>query len=456
MKSVYAERKECALAERLFSKPYKLSSGYTIMALLKQIDLALGKSSGHIVSSQKPNGSWADHHTHGEPPQMKKPITSLANEVVALSHVMRPEFAPCFAKALNSALNFETFPEDPLELWAFKMEALQFANTNYANKEKERIANFIKKQQKKDGSWPTFPKNFYLTNHRVVTSISTYPQFYNAFNKVRKWFLKNKAKDNFGWGFTSDSEKSEASHTANTILSLLFVGEDPQQKDMQMAKKFLESRQFPDGGWASSRLTVHDKPTIYSTGATTLALLLLSDDLNSKSVLKGIKFLLDNQLENGGWPLVKGEKESELYSGKYAIETLAFYKFLVERLNSYDMLMLAKKLSPQEINRLLWFEFKKAAIERVKDAFLQSVLNSEFLGATSDAISRRKDILKILSASGQKDIAGIIDSLKENEAYAELNKRSHMTLVKNDMDHLRSVSLVFESEGKYFVVADLL
>ncbi|MEM4247670.1 MAG: hypothetical protein QXH80_00180, partial [Candidatus Nanoarchaeia archaeon] len=76
---------------------------------------------------------------------------------------------------------------------------------------------------------------------------------------------------------------------------------------------------------------------------------------------------------------------------------------------------------------------------------------SRILGITDKAVERRKEILKILSEQGEKDCAEIIDALKEMPRYQSLNKRSHLTQIKADIDFLRSLNAIYVTENdKYF------
>ena len=82
----------------------------------------------------------------------------------------------------------------------------------------------------------------------------------------------------------------------------------------------------------------------------------------------------------------------------------------------------------------------------------KALLNSRLLGSTKSAIDRRKEILRILDENGPKDIAQIIDFLREKPAYKNLNKKSHMTQIKNDVEYLRALNLIAEFEREYYLV----
>lgn len=422
----------------------------------KNISNALEKARQFLVNNQKPNGAWfvAGPLAHKEPPHYQKEIVLTPEAISALVLINNKDSLNAVGRALNFCLQQQLSDRDHVDLWAWKAVGLSHSNTKLCQKMFDQIVEFLEKQQTKTGHWPCFPSTYNLTNYSVLYAIRKHAKE-ATLQKARGWLLKNKAKDQLGWGFNHESDESEVSYTGNVVFALMLVGEDPLAEELQEARKFLEDRQLADGGWPSSKTTIRDRSTSYGTAFATLSLVLLSEDPFNKAVEKGTKFLLEAQNEDGGWPLVKDGK-SEFYTTYYVVYALAFYKYLRENFANPKFAYLARKLKSQHLTQFLLQNFEDEKFNWIVAASIKSAITDRMLGATFDAVMRRKDILKTLSDIGQLDIAGIIDALKENPKYQHLNKRSHMTLIKNDLDHLKSLNLVFEQDNKYFVVADVL
>jgi prenyltransferase beta subunit len=417
-----------------------------------KVAAALEKGREFLLGKQNSDGSWSEGREHGEPPQYRKAIVTSCNALEGIGLVLESNCIAPHSKGVNYVLNGQLTAEDAIDLWAMKLLGLRFVKTDLVVKEKEKILKFLLSKQNPKGFWPSFPSTYNLTNYVVVRSIHNNISAAKNLQRIRSWLKKTKAKDGEGWGFNDQSEESEPSYTCNVVQALILAGENPLSKELQDARKFLERKQFPDGGWPSSKTTVADKPTIYGTAIAALSMLFLSDDINSKPIKNGIRFLLETQRPDGGWPMLKTNDESHIYITTYAMQALSFYQYLAEKINSPLVQALKQKLSNQEIVRILWDEYEMQLGENVQNAIFRSILRSNILGSTAEAVRRREEILKILSAQGELGVAGIIDELKKDKRYANLNKRAHMTLVKNDADYLRSINLVFEQNNKYFTV----
>ena len=91
---------------------------------------------------------------------------------------------------------------------------------------------------------------------------------------------------------------------------------------VQAAAEWIRMVQNPDGGWGETAGT-YDNPDLRGTGPSTpsqtawaLLGLLAADDTRSDSVAKGIRWLIDRQLADGGWEeLAEGRNGESYYTG---------------------------------------------------------------------------------------------------------------------------------------------
>ncbi|HKZ49893.1 MAG TPA: prenyltransferase/squalene oxidase repeat-containing protein [Candidatus Nanoarchaeia archaeon] len=423
---------------------------------IKTTSVALEKARIFLEKSQSPNGSWSVTGTfsHKEPPYYLKEIVLTPEAISALVLINSNKSLNAVSKALNFCLKHVLTDRDHLDMWAWRAVALSLSNAKICKEELAQAVAFLEKQQAAEGYWPSFPSTYNLTNFSVLYSIRKTAKE-PALKKARAWLMKNKARDRNGWGFNHESQESEVSYTGNVIKALILAGEDALSNELQEARVFLESKQLADGGWPSSKTTIADKSTTYGTAFATISLMLLSENPFNKNIEKGIKFLLEAQSEDGGWPLVKGEK-GEFYTTYYTTYALALYRYLKENLDNPKFAYLKEKLKPQQLSQFLLQNFEDQKYNWLSTATEKSAITERMLGSTFDAVMRRKDILKVLSHKGELTIAGIIDLLKEDAKYEHLNKRSHITLVKNDLDYLKALNLVTELDSRYFASIDLL
>ena len=112
---------------------------------------------------------------------------------------------------------------------------------------------------------------------------------------------------------------------------------------------------------------------------------------------------------------------------------------------------------PQLLSIMIVEDFEQKTKNKYLDSIYTNLINAKLLGTTAPAIKRRKEILKILAAEGEKDTAELIDSLKIIKGYEKLNKRYHLAQIKNDMVHLEALKLVNVNERRrYFVVRNVV
>ena len=112
---------------------------------------------------------------------------------------------------------------------------------------------------------------------------------------------------------------------------------------------------------------------------------------------------------------------------------------------------------PQLLTIMIVEDFEQKTKNKYLDSIYTNLINAKLLGTTAPAIKRRKEILKILAAEGEKDTAELIDSLKIIKGYEKLNKRYHLAQIKNDMVHLEALKLVNVNERRrYFVVRNVV
>ena len=424
---------------------------------MEKIDIALKKACESVTKRRTKDGHWiADKIRHYEPLELQKPLVRTGEAIFTYVFTKSQENLPIVSRALQYCLDYNLENSDPLSLWAWKLMMASLSNTERAKKIQKYSINLLVKQQNRAGYWPYFPgKTYNLHNFMILWALKDY-DCKPTLDGAVKWLKKNKAKDGFGWSFDDAQTNSQVSFTANVSLALISLGEDPISETLQTARKFLESKQFPNGGWHSSVRTVSDQPTTYGTALATLTLMLLSEDPLNDKVKKGIKYLLNKQLKDGGWGLIDSDKASKSYTTYYSALTLAFYKFLKENLDLPKYAVLKGKIAPQHLAQLLWKAFEEDRMYWLKLAMAQSMLNSKLLGSTTDAVNRRKDILRILDETRALTVAEIIDELKKKEAYSHLKKRSHITQIKNDVEYLRGLNIIHEFDGKYYVVSQVL
>lgn len=385
-----------------------------------------------LVKTQNSDGTWRKP-IKNEPRALFTKIATAAEGAKTLIYTGVGNTSKAIKKAFAYVMNYPLEEADPIDLFAIKLKILKIAG-----REDKKLEEWLKeKNPLKYGKVPFLSLQIFSETLGYLDE------------KVRDEVKKGKAAGKYGWGTFPKDKKTYPTSTSNVLLSLLLAGEDPHQKWIQKARVFLERSQNKNGSWNSSRLTV-EKPTVYATAIATTVLMLLSRNPFNKRVEAGIRYVLDAQNEDGGWPFRKGEN-SGLYPTMYATKLLRFYLYLKENLKNKEYL--TKFFTPQRVTCYLYrkFEFELPKL-LLKEVCIKDLLNSKAIAATKEAIRRRRDIIKIL-LKGKKDVAGIIDEL--NKIGYNLNKKSHITQIKFDVEHLREMNLIEKVGNEYFVVVDL-
>ena len=246
----------------------------------------------------------------------------------------------------------------------------------------------------------------------------------------------------FAIGKVNDSlfeEPKEPSFIANYLIFRLNSGD---KIDRKLLTKLIKS-QGKNGGFPASSLTTK-KETIYGTALALIPLIV--DNYKSKYTKSAINFLLNNKPPYG---FVKNG-EPQLYVNLIVSYVLRLYSFFEEAYSDPIIKLVSDK---KELNRILYSQFDSYLAKEFELVRLDhSVMNS--LGTKFEVKARRQDIYNLLLDHGGLDPARIIDLLKEKypTKYNHLKKRSHLTLIKLDLEYMRHMGLLGEYNSRYFII----
>jgi ankyrin repeat protein len=159
----------------------------------------------------------------------------------------------------------------------------------------DAMAHFIKSRQLADGRWAILAHRPPIESSDIeVTAASIRSLRAYAPPSHRDEYEKAAARGG-AWLVTALARTNE--ELAFKLLGLSWSG--MKRDAIQAAARDLVSRQQPDGGWAQLPSMNSDA---YATGQ---ALVALSEsgalDVNDPAYRRGVKFLLDSQLEDGSW-----------------------------------------------------------------------------------------------------------------------------------------------------------
>ncbi|MBS3135297.1 terpene cyclase/mutase family protein [Candidatus Woesearchaeota archaeon] len=421
--------------------------------MIQNININLEKTKKFLISSQKENGSWiipSNKIDHRKPPYFENPLVYTSKCVRSLIIIGGNDCFDNISKGINYCLNYKLRKEDNVALWAEKLALLNYTNSKYYNKEKKEIIYFILKNKTKEGYWPFFPDTSSLIN--FVAFFSLYPHInFKEFEPLKNWIKNNKAKDGIGWGDISDKNESKTTHTSLYTFILIMLGEDPTSEEMNKIRIFLEKNQNKDGGWSSSSV----KPEVSSTYGTSVnltTLMLLSKDPFNIKISKGIRFLLKLQKENGYWPIRANEEIQSYFQIWYVIRVLTIYKFLKDMLNSNKYKLYNKSVDLRHIVSNLLISRRNNLVKDFSFSYNRNIIQSKILGTTKKSSERRKEILSILNNKSPLSLIEIFDMLKEKKEFSHLNKKYHLTQIKNDIEYLLSSKLIHEYPKNKFLV----
>jgi len=390
-----------------------------------KIEDYVSKACDFLIRDQNEDGSWSmKQEKIKEPPAPYQNSLILTSQALqALIFSAKKEYVDSINRAINFCLNSELGQEQSIDLWAWKLGAIRFSETSKAIRLKKEILKLIEEKQENSGCWPYYPHTFTLTNYSICAALPNETSE-ETVSKAVKWF-KN-AKKGKGWSKDDKDSKIEPSFTANSILSLIRLGEQPPKE----AIEYLEAEQEDNGGWrVLSDSGEWENVTSYSTALCVSALILANG--SKEKIQKGVDYLLKCQDENGRILRNPNEKETYHYLFYYVIQALELYS------KNTDL----RKFEEESKQQFLFSCYR-------------NVLNSRALGVTEQSRIRRKDILKALE-EGDKEIAQIIDFLKKDSRYDHLNKKSHITQIKSDVEYLRSIKLIGKIRNRYYISVSL-
>ncbi len=416
---------------------------------------ALENGRKYLLSIQQEDGSWVNPvHDFKVLPCYQQPLVLTSEAMSALLLHGNYHDLPQIEKAFLFCRRTKLLPTDYMDAWAFKLQSLLISNLPTVKVEAEEILQYLLDMQDMSGTWPTFPSGYNLTNFTVIMAIKDIAPSSNL-ELARKWLLKHKAKDSIGWGFDFNSKASELSYTCNVACALLSLGEDPTNANMQKIRKFIEDRQFKTGGWPASTTTYASQPTVYGTSLALLTLLqLVKDPLKDQSILNAINYLIDQQQPDGNWKTFENQDgQAPLYPTFFAMQALSYYLLLKRKLTGRKYTYLRGKMKTQHLSTYLITNISTELRKRLGFMKTASLSNSKLLGTSAGAIERRKIILHLMSDGKLRDVAQVIDELKKYDDYSHLNKKYHLTQVKNDLSHLADLSLITLNKRKYFMVS---
>jgi squalene cyclase len=157
------------------------------------------------------------------------------------------------------------------------------------------MAYYLKNRQQADGRWaalghrPPLEASDIEVTATSIRSLREYAptaqrrEYQQSVERAGNWLLTAVARTNDELAFK--------------LLGLSWA--DAKREAVQSAARELLARQQPDGGWAQLPSMNSDA---YATGQTLVA---LSEsgalDVNDPAYRRGVKFLLDSQLEDGTW-----------------------------------------------------------------------------------------------------------------------------------------------------------
>jgi len=416
----------------------------------ERVQAALALTAEWLSARQKDEGCWLpEKRLFNEPEEYSSEIISTSQAANALLLCNRSDKMSNLRAALNFCCNHALESSAPVAWFAWKLLTLRLSDAVSNGKEIRYLERELVKRQDAKGYWAVFPVTLNATNFMVLNALGNgHP---DVTEKSLAWFRRSQLKSG-GWSRDGQGKLSEPPATGTVAVTMIMLGENPENPALRKAAAFLEKSQLTDGGWKTTRIK---EAGAYPTAFATLALMLLSKNPFNERVQKGVDYLLKIQNKDGGWPFAAGHA-SQLYTTYYAVHTLAFWQHLHDEWDRPEIKELRDKLGLQETAVWLYRRFPSHLKERFEKLLVRGMLNTKALGSSKDAIRRRQDILLALSEGGPGDTAEVIDRLKLRPEYEHLSKKSHITQIKADLDYLVDINLAGLVRRRYSVVKDFM
>ena len=250
-------------------------------------------------------------------------------------------------------------------------------------------------------------------------------------------YLSFAVNKEFNFEFNTKNEPSLISYY------LIYLLNSKNKLDKKLLHK-LKGFQRKNGGFPSSQLTTM-KTNLFGT---TLALIpLIVENPNSENVKKAINFLSSVEPPYGHFK----EEKPKLYINLFASLAFRLYEFFKESYKQ-EIVKIALK-QKKNVNMILYKNFTDYLSKSFELQRNELILKNSF-GTKIEVRERRDDIYYILLDKGGLDPASIIDELKKRnpEKYKHIKKRSHLTMIKLDLEFMRHLGLLAESNSRYFII----
>ena len=225
---------------------------------------------------------------------------------------------------------------------------------------------------------------------------------------------------------------------------LIYLLNSKNKLDKNLLKK-LKGFQRKNGGFPSSKLTTM-RSNVY--GTTRALVPLIVENYNSPIVKRALKFLYSIEPPYGYFK----DDEPKLFVNLFVSFVIRLYEFFNESYKQ-EIIKIASKNNNELVNLTLYREFSNY-ISRFFELQREELVLKNSFGTKSEVRSRRDDIYLILLKEGGMDPASIIDKLKETypEKYRHIKKRSHLTMIKLDLEFMRHLGVLSEANSKYFII----
>lgn len=168
------------------------------------------------------------------------------------------------------------------------------------------VTHYLLESQKDDRRWhhagsrPPSSGSDFTNTYLALRALSVFgtagqqPAIDARFSIVREWL-----------------EETEATDTEDRVFrfrALPYAGADPEL--IRTARQQLIETQRPDGGWRQNPKLESDA---YATGTVLVALLRDGVNVSQPAIVRGVRFLLNSQLDDGSWHVVSRARPFQPY-----------------------------------------------------------------------------------------------------------------------------------------------